>query len=870
MSGDMIVNDLSSSVARWNGTSWATLKTGLNAPVNAVAVSGDVVYAGGQFTHAGDTEVNHVAKWNGSGWEALGDGVNGTVNALVISGGDLYIGGSFTQAGGQPANNIARWNGNAWTPLGSGMSNSVWALATSNGNIYSGGAFITAGGVTVNRIAKWNGAIWSALGTGTDSTVNTIAIAGSVNATPVSVDGITDTPVAATITGLLPHTKYNFRVRAAGPLGAANGANMTFTTLNRAPVATGEPVLSLPSAKVTISVLSNDADPDGDALSITSFTQPGASVGTVAKAGTDLVFTPSATFAGGSFTYTAADALGLKSNAATVTLQLADCTLGPDVTIPADSPAYDLTVSATAPWTVIESLSWLSFVPPAPGATSVRFIPAPSPSKDSRTGTLKIGGKTHIVTQRGVLVAPVLTTPTPIPNAAISASYDLIIPTLNGPVTYTTTGMPKGLVLSNVTGHITGYPTEAKTSTVTVKAKNVWGDSNTISFEITVLAFPPALAGSYSATIADSETLTDKFGGLMTMTVTNTGGVTGMLKLGTGSHPFTGRLNTAINPLTPDPDHAVLKTSVKRAGKPAVDLTVNMNSISTDLIEGDVTLPGAMPISAMLAGSKHVWQTSTRPADQFKGYFTAALEPTDTSASIPQGDGFLTFSVSAAGAVSWSGQLADGTVIATQSATLWANGEFPLFALLYSNKGSLNQRLSIASGTKIVSGSPHWHKKPQIVRVYAGGFDPTTLMAVGAEYLPPGAGQTLLNIAAPGSANIDFLDGGIGSASQFTDLDQVFAVSATHAATFAGVNPALVKLTKIDIIKGTFTGTMTLKDNNPFNAALPQISRPVNFNGVLLPTAGMGTGYFLLPSIAGPPANVTTSPMTSGQVRVVP
>jgi alpha-tubulin suppressor-like RCC1 family protein len=698
----------------------------------------------------------------------------------------------------------------------------------------------------------------------------TTSYGSSVAATPGTVTGNTLTNVAATITGLLPHTKYNFRVRAAGPLGAANGANITLTTLNRAPVATGEPLLALPSAKVTISVLSNDADPDGDALSITSFTQPGASVGSVAKVGTDLVFTPSATFTGGSFTYTAADALGLKSNVATVTLQLADCTLGPDVTIPADSPPYDLTVSATGPWTVIESLSWLSFVPPAPGATSVRFIPAPNPSKDSRTGTVKIGGKTHMVTQRGVLVAPVLTTPAPISNAAISANYDLIIPTLNGPVTYTTTGMPKGLVLSNVTGHITGYPTEAKTSSVTVRAKNVWGDSNTISFDISVLPFPPALAGGYSATIADSETLTDKFGGLMTMTVTNTGGVTGMLKLGTGSHPFTGRLNTAINPLTPDPDHAVLKASVKRAGKPAVDLTVNTNSISTDLIEGDVTLPGAVPISAALTGSKHVWQISTRPADQFKGYFTTALEPTDTSASIPQGNGFMTFSVSAAGAVSWSGQLADGTLIAAQSATLWANGEWPLFSLLYANKGSLNQRLSIASGTKIVSGAPHWHKKPQTARAYAVGFEPTTLSAAGAEYLPPGTGQTLLNIAALGSANIDFMGGGMDSVNQFSDLDQVFNLSATHVAAFAGVNPALVKLTKIDIIKGTFTGTMTLKDNNPFNAALPHVSRPVNFNGVLLPTAGRGTGYFLLPSIAGPPANVTTSPMTSGQVRMVP
>ncbi|MEQ1751358.1 MAG: hypothetical protein ABL974_18185, partial [Prosthecobacter sp.] len=412
--------------------------------------------------------------------------------------------------------------------------------------------------------------------------------------------------------------------------------------------------------------------------------------------------------------------------------------------------------------------------------------------------------------------------------------------------------------------------TEAKTSAVTVKAKNVWGDSNTISFNITVLPFPPSLAGSYSATIVDNEVLTDKLGGLMTMTVTNTGGVTGTLKLGAGSHPITGRLNTAVNPLTPDPDHAVLKTSVKRTGKPAVDLTVNMNSASTDLIAGDVMLPGAVPVGAGLVGSKHVWHATTKPADLFKGYFTASLEPTDASTNIPQGDGFLTISVSAAGAVSWSGQLADGTIITAQSATLWANGELPLFALLYSGKGSLNQKLSIASGTKIVSGSPHWHKKPQTARAYGAGFEPATLTADGAEYLPPVIGKTLLNIAAPGSAGIDFSGGDMNSVSQFADLDQVFNVSATHVATFTGVNPALVKLTKLDVVKGTFTGSLTLKDTNPFNAALPQVARPVNFNGVLLPASGKGTGYFLLPSITGPPANATTSPMSSGRVRIMP
>ncbi len=161
----------------------------------------------------------------------------------------------------------------------------------------------------------------------------------------------------------------------------------------------------------------------------------------------------------------------------------------------------------------------------------------------------------------------------------------------------------------------------------------------------------------------------------------------------------------------------------------------------------------------------------------------------------------------------------------------------------------------------------------QAVRAYAAGFGPTSLTAAGAEYVPPGAGKTLLNIAAPGAASIAFSEGGIEGVGQFDALDQVFTVSTAHVATFntiTAVNPALVKLTKLDVAKGTFTGTMALKDDNLFTGALPQLSREVDFSGVLLPGAGMGTGYFLLPSIIGPPANVKTSPMSSGLVRLVP
>jgi hypothetical protein len=689
-----------------------------------------------------------------------------------------------------------------------------------------------------------------------------------VAAVPATVTGSSPTNISVVVSGLLPNTLYHFRVRAEGVLGSANGADMTFTTLNRPPMAVNDTAQALPLGKITIPVLSNDSDP-GDVMNIASFTQPAASVGKVVKVGTSFEFTPAASFAGGSFTYVVGDANKGKSIAATVTLALAQCTLGPDADIPAHSPPpYELTVNATAPWSVIESLPWLSFAPPAPGSTSVTFIPLPNTAKTPRTGKVVIGGKTHTVTQRGVTDEPVLSVPSPIPLAAISASYELAIPTQNGPVTYTATGLPKGLTLSNVTGKITGYPTEAKTSAVTVKAKNVMGDSNTISFGLTVLPFPPTMAGSYSAIIEDATLLTDKLGGLMTMSVTSTGRVTGMLKLGAGSHAFTGSLNTAANPASPDPDHAVLKTSVKRTGKPNVDLTINMNTPGTDLIAGEVTLPGAQPVSVGLAGSRHVWHSTSRPADAFKGYFTIALQPTSTATDIPQGDGFLTFTVSPAGAVSWSGQLADGTSIPAQSAALWVDGRLPLFALLYGGKGSLNRHLSIAPNTRTVTGSPYWHKKPQTMRAFGSGFAPTALLAAGGEYLAPASGKTLLNRTAPATFVLYFLDGGINDVKNFIYLDQVFTMSDKHVLSTAGANPEQVKLTKIDVSKGTFTGSMTLKDPNPNNASLPEVSRPVTFQGVVVPSLNLGTGYFLLPSIIGSPVNVKTSPMTSGQVRI--
>jgi len=79
------------------------------------------LYVGGAFTTAGTNRAMNVAKWDGSAWSALGSGVGGTVRALAVSGTNLYAGGDFTTAGGSSAQYVAKWDGSAWSALGSGV-----------------------------------------------------------------------------------------------------------------------------------------------------------------------------------------------------------------------------------------------------------------------------------------------------------------------------------------------------------------------------------------------------------------------------------------------------------------------------------------------------------------------------------------------------------------------------------------------------------------------------------------------------------------------------------------------------------------------------------------------------------------------------
>lgn len=97
---------LANYAAKWNGTGWSALGDGLNwhfpsVGGSALVAKGLDVYVGGVFTQAGATLANYIARWNGSSWGALGSGLNNMVSAIAVSGTDVYVGGQFTTAGGR-------------------------------------------------------------------------------------------------------------------------------------------------------------------------------------------------------------------------------------------------------------------------------------------------------------------------------------------------------------------------------------------------------------------------------------------------------------------------------------------------------------------------------------------------------------------------------------------------------------------------------------------------------------------------------------------------------------------------------------------------------------------------------------------------
>jgi hypothetical protein len=199
--GDGTLTDLG-HIARYDtiaGVWHALPNQGLNDHVHSLAVLGNDLYVGGKFKQTGDgtlTDLGRIARYDtiAGVWHALpNQGLNDWVLTLAVSGDDLYVGGNFTYLTQPPGGvweqlgRIARYDTitGTWHALANqGLNLYVYSLAVLGDDLYVGGYFTETkdGALTdLGHIARYDttyGA-WHALpNQGLNLYVHSLAVSG--------------------------------------------------------------------------------------------------------------------------------------------------------------------------------------------------------------------------------------------------------------------------------------------------------------------------------------------------------------------------------------------------------------------------------------------------------------------------------------------------------------------------------------------------------------------------------------------------------------------------------------------------------------------------------------------------------------------
>ncbi len=462
-------------------------------------------------------------------------------------------------------------------------------------------------------------------------------------------------------------------------------------------------------------------------------------------------------------------------------------------------------------------------------------------------------------TGRAILaLKPAITvSPSPVIATVGQALFVNVTVNPNGPTPATTTvkGLPPGLNYSSANASITGTtysPTALdEPIAITVESTNANGKS-TLVFPLTVRTLDSSLAGQYDGIIpraADPAGI----GGRITLKATTLGVATGSLTLGTVVYPINAKLTSQA------PSFAQLMIPALASGK---NPTVNVNlTFSLSALSGTIN-------GQTTSCNRSTWST-TNPVP-VPGVFNCYFTPGTTelaSPTYPHGHSIGSVTISSVGAVTISGRMADGTPFTAASTLSDVSGIVPVFASLYTGKGSVLGTLSVNGPARNVSNYLSWLKLPSAGgRAYASGFAAHDITCTGNRYVKPNGalGQNFLGLApGPNNAHIKFTDSTLSAA-----VNQVFSVYALSVVVLptSPNNPNALTL-KRNIDTGMINGTFKVIDPNP--VATGPVTRTGTYYGIAPQGYATGSaqafGFFTLPNlpVAGA-TNLATNPITSG------
>ena len=328
--------------------------------------------------------------------------------------------------------------------------------------------------------------------------------------------------------------------------------------------------------------------------------------------------------------------------------------------------------------------------------------------------------------------------------------------------------------------------------------------------------------GTFNGLFWDTNEVQEASSGFFTLTLTRSG-------------TFTGKIRTSGNTYT-------LPTTTKFDVGGQVQFTVpTKQNILTFNLQLDITNPASEQITgtvsdgnwtAELTADRAVFSASSNKAINYEGRYTLAIAGSDDAAASPGGFGCATLSISSAGLLTMSGNLADGKAM-SQSVSVSKDGRWPFYASYAAppagNGGAVFSWITFSNlPASALGGTMYWFRPAgKAPAVYQSGFTNLMVPVIGSAYNP-----TDMPLLALTSGQVT-LDGGnlpVAITNQIT-----LAANNIITLTTASENSDKLDLT-INKTNGAITGTFA----NPSHPG-----QTVKIRGVLLQNQTNAVGYFL-------------------------
>lgn len=164
-------------IASWDGSSWSAYVTIPPPGPFGNYLNSTLLSYGGKLVMScpvqtvNSVDVNRLMTWDGTSLASLGGGITagaGRAYSMCHFRGGIAISGQFTQLGGSvSATNIVWWSGSSYSAMGSGINaNNGPSMIQYRNDLVIAGTFTDAGGTGIPYLAKWDGTSWSGLGSG--------------------------------------------------------------------------------------------------------------------------------------------------------------------------------------------------------------------------------------------------------------------------------------------------------------------------------------------------------------------------------------------------------------------------------------------------------------------------------------------------------------------------------------------------------------------------------------------------------------------------------------------------------------------------------------------------------------------------------